>query len=138
MRFIAVSASIHRLTDEYAYRHSHDTMPGRLKSPRPRVWDFMAEIIDPDGNETRVIHDLIDFAGKDVVEIGCGDGRMTWRYASVTASVLGIDPDESEISDAKAATPRELSDRVTFRAADVCTVKLAEDSFDVAVLAWSL
>lgn len=98
----------------------------------------MAKIVDPDGNETRVIHELVDFAGKDVVEIGCGDGRMTWRYAPDAASVLGIDPDESLISAATASTPPELSDRVTFRAEDVCSVELPDDAFDVAVLAWSL
>ena len=98
----------------------------------------MATVLDPDGNETRVIHELVDFAGKDVIEIGCGDGRMTWRYASVTASVLGIDPDESLIVKANAAIPPELSGRVTFRSEDVCSAKFPEASFDVAVLAWSL
>ena len=98
----------------------------------------MAKIVDPDGNETRVIHELVDFAGKDVIEIGCGDGRMTWRYAYDAASVLGIDTDETSISEAMAATPRELSNRVKFRAEDVCSAKLPADAFDVAVLAWSL
>ena len=41
----------------------------------------MIGLLDPEGVETRVLHDLVDFRGKDVLEIGCGDGRMTWRYA---------------------------------------------------------
>jgi 2-polyprenyl-3-methyl-5-hydroxy-6-metoxy-1,4-benzoquinol methylase len=34
---------------------------------------------DPEATETRVIHRLIDFTGKDVLDVGCGDGRMPWR-----------------------------------------------------------
>ncbi len=98
----------------------------------------MVKIVDPAGIETRVIHELVDFAGKDVVEVGCGDGRMTWRYASMAASVLGLDPDETAIAAAIKATPSELVTRVSFRAEDVAAVKLPPGSFDVAVLAWSL
>ena len=42
----------------------------------------MSVLLDPEETETRVLHELIDFTGKDVLEIGCGDGRMTWRFAS--------------------------------------------------------
>ncbi len=55
----------------------------------------MASRVDPDGIETRVIHQLIDFRGKDVLEVGCGDGRMTWRFAEHTSSVPALDPDEA-------------------------------------------
>ena len=48
--------------------------------------------IDPEGVETRVVHDLIDFSAKNVLEIGCGDGRLTWRFADAAASVLAFDP----------------------------------------------
>ena len=48
--------------------------------------------IDPEEVETRVIHDLIDFVGKDVLEIGCGEGRMTWRFADVAASGACLRP----------------------------------------------
>ena len=37
----------------------------------------MAARFDPEQVETRVIHDLVDFDGKDVLEIGCGDGWVT-------------------------------------------------------------
>ena len=33
--------------------------------------------IDPEGTEIEAIHDLVDFSGKKVLEVGCGDGRMT-------------------------------------------------------------
>jgi len=34
----------------------------------------------------------VDFSGKDVLEIGCGNGRVTWCYADSVASVLAVDP----------------------------------------------
>ena len=36
---------------------------------------------DPEGNETATLFDLVDLDGAEVLEIGCGDGRLTWRYA---------------------------------------------------------
>ena len=94
--------------------------------------------LDPEGHETRVLHDLVDFRGKRVVEVGCGDGRMTWRYAAHARSVLALDPNEARIEQAIASTPEALAPIVTFRVADVATVNLPAAAFDVAVLSWSL
>lgn len=98
----------------------------------------MAVSIDPEGTETRILHDLVDFAGKDMVEIGCGDGRMTWRYAELARSVLGIDPNEARVAEARERTPEALQATVTFRAGDVDHGGLPEQGFDVAILSWSL
>jgi ubiquinone/menaquinone biosynthesis C-methylase UbiE len=94
--------------------------------------------IDPEGSETRVLHDLVDFAGTDVVEVGCGDGRMTWRYAGSARSVLGLDPNEARIVRAIQQTPETLQSSVTFRAGDVESVTLPDAAFDMAILSWSL
>ena len=98
----------------------------------------MAVRIDPDGVETRAIHGLVDFSGKDVLEIGCGDGRMTWSFAHEAASVIAIDPKEVGIAAANASTPDALKSRVSFRVADICAIDLTEDAYDVAILSWSL
>jgi cyclopropane fatty-acyl-phospholipid synthase-like methyltransferase len=37
--------------------------------------------IDPENNELRALIKIADFKEKHVLEIGCGDGRLTWRYA---------------------------------------------------------
>ncbi len=92
---------------------------------------------DPEGAEARVLGQTADFTGRRVLEIGCGDGRLTWLYAPRAASVLGIDPDEEQIAIARSATPPELADRVQFEVGE------AEDLsrtavFDVAFLSWSL
>jgi 2-polyprenyl-3-methyl-5-hydroxy-6-metoxy-1,4-benzoquinol methylase len=92
---------------------------------------------DPEGAASRVLGQTADFTGTRVLEIGCGDGRLTWLYAPRAASVLGIDPDEEQIALARSAKPSELADRVQFEAGE------AEDLsrtavFDVAFLSWSL
>jgi hypothetical protein len=48
----------------------------------------MNVFLDPEEAETRVLHDLIDFTEKDVLEIGYGDGRITWCFADSARSLL--------------------------------------------------
>ena len=98
----------------------------------------MTEVEDPQGHETRAIHTLVDFEDRDVLEIGCGDGRMIWRYAEEAASVLGLDPVESDIRRADANTPEALRSRVRFQVADAVSVHLDEAMFDVVVLSRSI
>jgi ubiquinone/menaquinone biosynthesis C-methylase UbiE len=98
----------------------------------------MGYAIDPEGHETRILHDLVDVRDKEVVEVGCGDGRMTWRYAAQARAVLALDPNEERIAQALASTPEALTPIVTFRVADIATVSLPAGAFDIALLSWSL
>jgi 2-polyprenyl-3-methyl-5-hydroxy-6-metoxy-1,4-benzoquinol methylase len=92
---------------------------------------------DLDGAEARVLGRVADFSGRRVLEVGCGDGRLTWLYAPRAVSVLGLDPDEEQIALAQASTPPELADRVRFEAAEVEDLSKTA-TFDVAFLSWSL
>jgi ubiquinone/menaquinone biosynthesis C-methylase UbiE len=98
----------------------------------------MSVELDPEQVETHIIHHLIDFAGNDVLDIGCGDGRMTWRFAAPTRSVLGLDPEAASIATARASIPDQLRATVTFQVADITTATLPPAAYDVAVLSWSL
>jgi ubiquinone/menaquinone biosynthesis C-methylase UbiE len=98
----------------------------------------MTGLLDPEGVEARVLHDLVDFNDKDVLEIGCGDGRMTWFYADAAASVLAIDPAEDSIATARKETPDHLSSKVSFRVASMVDIELPDAEYDVGVLSWSL
>lgn len=94
--------------------------------------------LDPEEMETRVLHELIDFTGKDVLEIGCGDGRMTWRFADSARSVLALDPVALSVEEARAAAPAHLHSNVTFQVADITTAPLPISAFDLVVFSWSL
>ena len=100
----------------------------------------MAIRVDPENNETGILFDLANLSGQHVLEIGCGDGRLTWRYASRTAQVTAIDPFEESIAWARANVPDELRGRVEFHHIafeDFASVR-PPSTFDTAILAWSL
>jgi ubiquinone/menaquinone biosynthesis C-methylase UbiE len=98
----------------------------------------MDSVKDPEGAEARALAEVIDFSGRRVLEIGCGDGRMTWLFAPQAREVLGIDPDEELIADARAATPPELAERVSFLVAEAAELEIPPAKFDIAFLSWSL
>jgi ubiquinone/menaquinone biosynthesis C-methylase UbiE len=94
--------------------------------------------LDTDGSELRALHELVDFSGKAVLEIGCGNGRATWRYADCAASVVAIDPRARDIEQAQQRTPEALRGRVTFVAADAARLELPSGAFDVALFSRSI
>jgi 2-polyprenyl-3-methyl-5-hydroxy-6-metoxy-1,4-benzoquinol methylase len=98
--------------------------------------------IDPENNETRALLDFAgDLTGRRVLEIGCGEGRLTWRYASLTAHVTAIDPNSGKIARANADLPLDLKERVVFQACELETFAAGLDQdprFDLAILSWSL
>lgn len=89
---------------------------------------------DPEGHEVAALARVVpSFAGLHVLEIGCGDGRLTRRYASHAASVMAIDPDPEAINDLR----RELPG-VDARALGVEDLRLPPHSVDLVLFAWSL
>ena len=98
----------------------------------------MSIALDPEQAETRAMHTLVNFTGTDVLEVGCGDGRLTWRFAEQARTVLALDPEASAIETAQASCPAHLFQKVTFQTADITTVELASAAYEVAVLSWSL
>lgn len=95
-------------------------------------------ILDPDGLELATFDELVSLDGLRVAEIGCGDGRFTYRYADRAASVLAIDPDEEAIALARSELPRTLSDHVRFEAASARDFELPRGEFELALFSWSL
>jgi len=98
----------------------------------------MSSRIDPEGTEIKVLHELVDFSDADVLEVGCGDGRLTWRYAEEAATVLAMDMNGEKIERAVEATPSSLRSKTSFVVADIADVDLSPDAYDVAILAHSL
>jgi cyclopropane fatty-acyl-phospholipid synthase-like methyltransferase len=102
---------------------------------------LMTILQDPEENETRA---LLQYAGsldgKSVLEIGCGDGRMTWRYAEHAAHVTGIDPDPARIQNAETSFPAHLRAIVQLHnlGLEDFAAQTHTDPFDLAILAWSL
>lgn len=98
----------------------------------------MARRIDPEGVETRALERLAPVDGLRVLELGCGDWRLTFRYAHAAASVFAVDPDSDRIDQARAALPSELAGIVTFALAGAAEVDVPRRPFDLALSSWSL
>ena len=94
--------------------------------------------LDPEANEPAA---LVDFSGsltgKRVLEIGCGDGRLTWLYADGAARAVALDPDVDDIARAIQNCPPRLRGRVEFQAGTIQDFGSSE-RFDLALLSWSL
>jgi cyclopropane fatty-acyl-phospholipid synthase-like methyltransferase len=94
---------------------------------------------DPENSETNALFEMVDLGGQHVLEIGCGDGRFTWRYADKAARVTAIDPSASQIAVAREQMPARLRDRVELQAAAFEDFAAGTSSrFDVVILSWSL
>ena len=100
----------------------------------------MAIRTDPENKETRALLDMVNFSGKHVLEIGCGDGSKTFRYADKAARVTAIDPDSKQIALAREQMPSQLQDRIEFHnsAFEDFATACAPAAFDIVILAESL
>lgn len=94
--------------------------------------------IDPSGEEKRALLEFTgDLTDQRVLEIGCGDGRLTRQYAALAGHVIAIDPDGDRIAQAQQTLPSELASRVTLSSCDLEAFSTHE-RFDLAILARSL
>ena len=93
---------------------------------------------DPEDTETAALLAFANFKGKRVLEVGCGDGRLTWRYAAGAAHVTAIDPKADEIATAIEDCPYSLRNHVEFRAKRLEDYHPPRELFDLALLSWSL
>ena len=98
----------------------------------------MTELLDPEGAHIAALRRLADFAGQRVLELGCGDGRLTVGIAGDAAGVLAFDPDADAVGRASRSLPDELGTRVAYRVASAETIELEPHSFDLVVFSWSL
>ncbi|HTD46385.1 MAG TPA: class I SAM-dependent methyltransferase [bacterium] len=69
---------------------------------------------DPERTELRALRRRIPLEGARILEVGCGDGRLTRRIAPVARAVAAIDSNEAFIARAKALTPASLRKKVRY------------------------
>lgn len=93
---------------------------------------------DPGNKEIKSIKEHVSFPRKDVIEIGCGDGRATVKYWNEPRTVVAIDPDENAIKNAEAKLPSRLLHKVRFQVGESEHLEFGSESFDIALYTWSL
>ena len=126
----------------------------------------MSILTDPEHNESNALFSLpVTWTGVSVLEIGSGDGRLTWRFADKVACVVALEPGAEKHAAALGNCPRGFehveflnlgldefykhvtlseakglhhSNAETLRSLRSLRVTQNKEKFDLVLLSWSL
>lgn len=90
-------------------------------------------MIPSDDIELEKIDEFVKLEGKKVLEIGCGDGRLSSFLSRNAENLVAIDPDEARIGAA-----RQTVQGVDFRIGSGEALEFPENSFDLVFFGFSL
>jgi ubiquinone/menaquinone biosynthesis C-methylase UbiE len=93
---------------------------------------------DPEDSEKKFLHKFADLKDKRILEVGSGEGRVTWKYANASKSIVGFDIDKDAIRVAQADAVINASQHVLFFNASAKHIPLKKETFDIAICSWSL
>jgi ubiquinone/menaquinone biosynthesis C-methylase UbiE len=95
--------------------------------------------VDPDQAEVRALRRAADWRAKQVLEIGCGDGRLTLRLAALGPKhIEACDPNSKLIRQARRVLPRRLAKRVNYWVGSAQKLDVSANEFDLVVFSWVL
>jgi ubiquinone/menaquinone biosynthesis C-methylase UbiE len=89
---------------------------------------------DPERVEIEILEWTGSIHGRKVLEIGCGNGRLIYRYAAFARQVSGVDPDEEKLAEALQQTQGML----LLAQAQAEDLPFTDTSFETVLLGWSL
>jgi ubiquinone/menaquinone biosynthesis C-methylase UbiE len=95
-------------------------------------------VVDLHQAEPRLIESLMRLQGERVLEVGCGDGRLTGFLASRAAKVYAFDPEGEKVEAARAGLSSDEAPRVRFGVHGAEALDVERERFDVALCGWSL
>jgi ubiquinone/menaquinone biosynthesis C-methylase UbiE len=97
-----------------------------------------AWVLDPERAHITALRRLADFTDRRVLELGCGDGRLTTEIARDAACVHAFDTDAEAVARGRRTLPPELAERVMFEVASGNEIDVPRNAFDIVVFSWSL
>jgi SAM-dependent methyltransferase len=109
--------------------------------PSPNIWHHPAtyeienHAVDPDGVIEPAMRAIRDWAGADVLDIGCGTGFHLPRFAATAASVVGVEPHAGLAEVARRRTRRSAN--VEVRVGTAQRLPVADASVDVMHARWA-
>lgn len=83
-----------------------DFSPAPNQGGRPDLYELENRALDPTGLVLAAMRKLAPWAGKTLVDLGCGSGFWLPGYADEAAEVIGVEPDPALITLAGARDPR--------------------------------
>jgi methylase of polypeptide subunit release factors len=93
---------------------------------------------DPENAEREMLKQHAIQPGGRVIDIGCGDGRLTSFFAQDASAVIGTDVDLEKLRSARMVHPNTVPERVEFIAARGEAMPFTSETFHLAVFSWSL
>jgi ubiquinone/menaquinone biosynthesis C-methylase UbiE len=93
---------------------------------------------DPENTEHRFLQRYFPQSEGRVLDIGCGDGRLTWSLASTTRHIVGTDFEMQELRIAQKALKEADSKKMCFAAAQGESLPFTKETFNQAIFSWSL
>jgi SAM-dependent methyltransferase len=93
---------------------------------RPDLYELENQALDPDGVVLAAMRALAPWAGRTLVDLGCGSGYWLPGYAEEAAAVIGIEPDPALVPLAAART-----EKATVRPGSAEHIPLGDASVDV-------
>ena len=83
-------------------------MPGAVPSPNiwhhPATYELENRAADPDGRLLEALRSVADWAGRDVLDLGCGTGFHLPLWAAAARSVTGVEPHPDLVAIARRRT----------------------------------
>ena len=99
----------------------------------------MPLVMDPAGNEIRALQKTVEWKGKRVLEIGCGEGRLTLRLAAFhPRHIEALDPDKARVRLARKSLPAKYGRLITYHVGHAERLRYAREQFDIAIFSWAL
>jgi SAM-dependent methyltransferase len=109
--------------------------------PSPNIWNNPAtyelenHAVDPDGRIESAMRGILDWSGRDLLDLGCGTGFHLARWAETARSVVGVEPHPDLVRIARRRTARLTEVQVLPGTAQ--RIPLADASVDVAQARWA-
>ncbi len=108
----------------------------RIYHDRVEEYDALVSAEDHAGNLWPTVRTVCDIAGKAVLEVGVGTGRLTRVLARDAGTVFGCDLARAMLRVAASHLRREAGDKVSLLVADARAVPVARESVDMAIAGW--
>lgn len=114
-------------------------LPGAVASPNiwrhPETYELENRAVDPDGRLWSALDSIGPWAGRRLLDLGCGTGFHLPRFAETAGSVVGVEPHQPSLALARRRT-RGLA-QVDVRAGTAQRVPLPDASVDVVQVRWA-
>jgi SAM-dependent methyltransferase len=84
--------------------------------------------------QTRIVDLMGPVEGRRILDLGCGEGRLTWTLADRAARAVGIDVDRAMLDVASVRSVRSQRHRPRFVEGRIEQLPFRDGSFDVVVM----